>query len=187
MIYMHTSSLERDEIRTRRLFLGIFYFCAASMAAITFYALYVSIGEYLTTGKVVIGEVLVNTDFPVHGLAKLVSYLMIVSVVGWYCVTKLGGEKVKDIPKSVKSILQLIVLTIAVIALYEFIYNSIIWNSLITADAMKGIMRLDDINIPYPNPHTPWNLVFATKMSLAAFLISAHGLYTISKPKKREE
>jgi hypothetical protein len=187
MIYMHTSSLERDEIRTRKLFLGIFYFCAASMAAITFYALYVSIGEYLTTGKVVIGEVLVNTDFPVHGLAKLVSYLMIVSVVGWYCVTKLGGEKVKDIPKSVKSILQLIVLTIAVIALYEFIYNSIIWNSLITADAMKGIMRLDDINIPYPNPHTPWNLVFATKMSLAAFLISAHGLYTISKPKKREE
>ena len=187
MIYMHTSSLERDEIRTRRLFLGIFYFCAASMAAITFYALYVSIGEYLTTGKVVIGEVLVNTDFPVHGLAKLVSYLMIVSVVGWYCVTKLGGEKVKDIPKSVKSILQLIVLTIAVIALYEFIYNSIIWNSLITADAMKGIMRLDDVNIPYPNPHTPWNLVFATKMSLAAFLISAHGLYTISKPKKREE
>jgi hypothetical protein len=187
MIYMHTSSLERDEIRTRKLFLGIFYFCAASMAAITFYALYVSIGEYLTTGKVVIGEVLVNTDFPVHGLAKLVSYLMIVSVVGWYCVTKLGGEKVKDIPKSVKSILQLIVLTIAVIALYEFIYNSIIWNSLITADAMKGIMRLDNINIPYPNPHTPWNLVFATKMSLAAFLISAHGLYTISKPKKREE
>ena len=184
---MHTSNLERDEIRTRRLFLGIFYFCAASMAAITFYALYVSIGEYLTTGKVVIGEVLVNTDFPVHGLAKLVSYLMIVSVVGWYCVTKLGGEKVKDIPKSVKSILQLIVLTIAVIALYEFIYNSIIWNSLITADAMKGIMRLDDINMPYPNPHTPWNLVFATKMSLAAFLISAHGLYTISKPKKREE
>jgi hypothetical protein len=184
---MHTSSLERDEIRTRKLFLGIFYFCAASMAAITFYALYVSIGEYLTTGKVVIGEVLVNTDFPVHGLAKLVSYLMIVSVVGWYCVTKLGGEKVKDIPKSVKSILQLIVLTIAVIALYEFIYNSIIWNSLITADAMKGIMRLDDINIPYPNPHTPWNLVFATKMSLAAFLISAHGFYTISKPKNREE
>lgn len=184
---MHTSSLERDEIRTRNLFLGIFYFCAASMAAITFYALYVSIGEYLTTGKVVIGEVLVNTDFPVRGLAKLVSYLMIVSVVGWYCVTKLGGEKVKDIPKSVKSILQLIVLTIAVIALYEFIYNSIIWNSLITADAMKGIMRLDAINVPYPNPHTPWNLVFATKMSLAAFLISAHGFYTISKPKKREE
>jgi hypothetical protein len=155
------------------------------MTAITFYALYVSIGEYIKTGRVVIGEVLVNTEFPSEGFAKLVTYLMIVSVVGWYCVTRLGGERVKDIPKSVKSILQLIVLAIAVIALYEFIYNFIIWSSLITADAMKGIIRLDDINLPYPNPETPWNLVFATKMSLAAFLIAAHGFYTMSKPSKR--
>ena len=75
------------------------------MAAITFYSLYVSIGEYIKTGRVVIGEVLVNTEFPTQGLAKLVTYLMIVSVVGWYCVTRLGGEKVKDIPPSIKSIL----------------------------------------------------------------------------------
>jgi hypothetical protein len=68
------------------------------------------------------------------------------------------------------------------VALYEFIYNALLWNSLITADVMKGIIRLDKINIPYPNPNTPWNLVFATKMSLAALLISAHGFYTMSKP-----
>jgi hypothetical protein len=91
---------------------------------------------------------------------------------------------VKDIPKPIKSILQLIVLAIAVIALYEFIYNFVIWSSLITADAMKGIIRLDDINLPYPNPETPWNLVFATKMSLAAFLIAAHGFYIMSKPSR---
>jgi hypothetical protein len=112
---------------------------------------------------------------------------MIVSVVGWYCVTRLGGEKVKGIPKAAKSLLQLVVLAIAVVALYEFIYNFIIWSSLITADAIKGIVRLDDINLPYPNPKTPWNLVFATKMSLAAFLISAHGFYTMSKPKEEAE
>jgi hypothetical protein len=183
---MHLSTLEgKEEIRTRKIFLIIFYCCAIIMAAITFYALYVSVGEYVKTGRVVIGEVLVNTEFPAQGFAKLVTYLMIVSVIGWYCVTRLGGEKVKDIPKSVKSILQLIVLVIAVIALYEFIYNFIIWSSLITADAMKGIIRLDDINLPYPNPKTPWNLVFATKMSLAAFLIAAHGFYTMSKPSKR--
>jgi hypothetical protein len=77
----------------------------------------------------------------------------------------------------------LIVLAIALLSLYEFIYNFIIWSSLITADAMRGIIRLDVINVPYPNPKTPWNLVFATKMSLAAFLISAHGFYTMSKAK----
>jgi hypothetical protein len=112
---------------------------------------------------------------------------MIVSVVGWYCVTKLGGEKVKDLPKTVKVILQLVVLAIAVIALYEFIYNFVIWSSLITADAIKGIVKLDAINVPYPNPKTPWNLVFATKMSLAAFLISAHGFYIMSNPNRRIE
>ena len=153
------------------------------MATITVYSLYISIGEYIKTGRVVIGEVLVNTEFPFHGLSKLVTYLMIVSVVGWYCVTKIGAEKVKSIPPSVKSILQLIVLAIALLSFYEFIYNFIIWSSLITADAMRGIIRLDVINVPYPNPKTPWNLVFATKMSLAAFLISAHGFYTMSKAK----
>jgi hypothetical protein len=183
---MHNQTLEKDEIRTKKLFLGIFYFCAAAMAVITFYALFISIIEYLDTGRVVIGEVLVNTEFPVPGFAKLVTYLMIVSVLGWYCVTRLGGDKVKNIPKTVKSILQLIVLSLAVVALYEFIYNFIVWNSLITADAIKGIIRLDDINVAYPNPKTPWNLVFATKMSLAAFLISAHGFYTMSKKKQPE-
>src|SRR5215210_2445106 len=179
---MHSPPLEgKEDVRTRKIFLVIFYCCAIIMAAITFYALYVSIGEYIKTGRVVVGEVLVNTEFPTQGLAKLVTYLMIVSVVGWYCVTRLGGDKVKDIPKSVRSIFQLIVLAIAVIALYEFIYNFIIWSSLITADAMKGIIRLDDINLPYPNPRTPWNLVFATKMSLSAFLIAAHGFYIMSK------
>src|SRR5262245_8466413 len=105
---MRSPTLEaKDDVRTRKIFLGIFYFCAFTMIVITFYALYVSLGEYLKTGKVVIGEVLVNTEFPAQGLSKLVTYLMIVSVVGWYCVTKLGGDKVKDIPKPIKSILQL--------------------------------------------------------------------------------
>lgn len=106
---------------------------------------------------------------------------MIVSVVAWYCVTKLGTDKVKNIPKSVRSILQLIVLAILIISIYEFFYNFIIWNALITADLINGELRLDDLFMPYPNPDTPWNLVFATKMSLAALIISAHGFYIISK------
>ena len=181
------TTVEKDDLKARRVFLGVFYFCAFVMAAITFYAIYVSLGEFMQTGKVIIGEVLVDTEFPTQGLAKLVTYLMIVSVVGWYCVVRLGGENVKSIPKWLKSILQLIVLAIAIVSLYEFVYNFIIWNSLITADAIKGVIDIDDKNIEYPNPKTPWNLVFATKMSLAAFLISAHGFYTMSKPEKKLE
>lgn len=180
------SALERDDKIARRIFLGVFYFCAAMMAAITFYALAVSVDEYQRTGTVIIGKVLVDTEWPLPGLAKLVTYLMIVSVVAWYCVVRLGGDKVRSIPKWAKAVLQLIVLAIAIVSLYEFVYNFIVWNSLITADAIKGIFAFDEKNVAYPKPETPWNLVFATKMSLAAFLISAHGFYTMSKPDKRD-
>ena len=174
-------TVERDELLSRRFYLVIFYICAIIMTVITFYSIYISLNEYLNTGNVIIGEVLVNTEFPFKGLAKLVTYLMIVSVVGWYCVTKLGGDKVKDISKSMKTILQLVVLVILVISIYEFFYNFIIWNALITADLIQGELKLDALYMPYPNPHTPWNLVFATKMSLAALIISSHGFYIISK------
>lgn len=183
---MH-SALEKDERRTRMIYLGVFYLCAFMMAAITFYSLYVSLGEYQRTGRVVIGEVLVDTEFPFPGVAKLVTYLMIVSVVAWYCVVKLGGDKVSNIPKLVKATLQLVVLVIAIVGLYEFVYNFIVWNSLITADAIKGVLDFDNKIVEYPNPKTPWNLVFATKMSLAAFLIAAHGFYTMSKPEKKKK
>lgn len=178
------TSVEKDSRIERRIYLGVFYFCAFVMAAITLYSLYVTLNEYMQTGRVVIGEVLVETEFPLPGLAKLVTYLMIVSVVGWYCVVKLGGDAVSDIPRWLKSVLQLIVLVIAIVALYEFVYNFIVWNSLITADAIQGVIAFDEVIVEYPSPETPWNLVFATKMSLAAFLISAHGFYTMSKPKK---
>ena len=174
-------TVERDELLSRRFYLVVFYICAVIMTVITFYSIYVSLTEYLATGKVIIGEVLVNTEFPFKGLAKLVTYLMIVSVVGWYCVTKLGRDKVKNIPKSIKSILQLVVLVLLIISIYEFFYNFIIWNALITADLLQGQLKLDNLYMSYPNPNTPWNLVFATKMSLAALIISSHGFYVISK------
>lgn len=176
-------SIEK-RISARTVYLIVFYISAIMMAAITFYALYQSIIEFAATGKIVIGEILVRTEFPFKGFSKLITYLMIVSVVSWYCVTKLGGDKVKQISPALRSIFQLIVLAIVVISLYEFVYNFVVWSSLITINALGGSINLDSLSIAYPNPQTPWNLVFATKMSLAAFLISSHGFYIISKKGK---
>ena len=103
---MHYSSLEKDKQSSRKVYLIVFYIAATIMASITFYALAVSIAEYRNTGKIVIGEVLVTTEFPAKGLSKLVTYLMIVSVVAWYCVTKLGGEKVKNVNGTIRAILR---------------------------------------------------------------------------------
>ncbi len=178
---MQPTSVERDEQRSMRLYKIIFYVCAAIMIIVTAYALAESVREYLVSGKVVIGEVLVNTEFPVTGFSKLVTYLMISSVVGWYCVTKIGRRKTESVSKTARSALRLIALAIALVTFYEVLYNFVVWNALITADAVRGILRIDVLNIPYPNPTTPWSLVFATKMFLSAFVISSHAFYLMSR------
>ncbi len=159
----------------------IFYICAAIMIVVTAYALIASLMEYISNGSVVIGEVLVNTEVPFKGFAKPVTYLMISSIVGWYCVTRLGRSKTMNLSARNKAILKLIAIAVAATTLYELIYNFVVWNALMTADAISGIIRIDVLNIPYPNPKTPWSLVFATKMFLAAFIISAHAVYLISR------
>lgn len=183
---MQTGS-EKDELKSKNVFIITFYLSAMVMLFICFFGLYISLVEYLKTGRIVIGEVLVNTEFPFHAHAKLVTYLMVASVLSWFCVTKFAGDKMKNIPQSIKSALQLIMLAIAVIAMYEFTYNLILWNSFATVNLVKGVYKLDGISIPYPNPETPWNLIFATKMTLSAFLISAHGFYMISRNQIREK
>ena len=60
-------TIEKDEYLSRRFYLVIFYLCAFVMAAITFYSLYVSLYEYLNTGKVIIGEVLLILNFQLRG------------------------------------------------------------------------------------------------------------------------
>ena len=175
---------QTEEQRTKKVFIIAFYISAITMLSICFYALHVSAGEYLRNNRLVIGEVLVNTEFPIQGSPKLVTYLMITSIVSWFCVTKLAGDKVMVIPESIKSLFQLLVLAIAVTALYEFVYNFILWNSFLTDEVISGDLGSDGVSVPYPNPETPWNLVFATKMTMAAFLISAHAFYIISKSKR---
>ena len=39
------TTFEQDDLKARKIFLGVFYFCAFVMASVTFYALYVSLGE----------------------------------------------------------------------------------------------------------------------------------------------
>lgn len=179
---MQPTSVERDERNSIRVYKIIFYICAAIMIGVTAYALAESLREYLSTGKVVIGEVLVDTEFPIKGFAKLVSYLMVAAVVGWFCVMKLGGSKTENVSKTNMSILRMVALMLAVITSYELLYNFFVWNALMTADVLSGIFRIDVLNIPYPNPKTPWSLVFATKMFLAAAIISWHAFYMMSKP-----
>ncbi len=178
---MKSTNVERDEKNSILVYKIVFYVCATIMIIVTGYASAESVREYLITGRVVIGEVLVDTEFPMPNFAKLVSYLMVSSVVGWFCVIRLGRSKTENLSKGKKSILRLIALAFAIITFYELFYNFFVWNALITVDALSGIFRMDILNVPYPNPKTPWSLVFATKMFLSAAVISSHAFYLMSK------
>ncbi|MDH3277753.1 MAG: hypothetical protein OEM21_06600, partial [Nitrosopumilus sp.] len=82
-------------------------------------------------------------------------------------------------------LLQLMLLGFAIITLYEVLYNFTVLNATMTAGVIEGqVPDIDKLSVAYPDPDRPWNLVFATKVFLAAFIISAHAFYLSTKPRK---
>ena len=49
---------------------------------------------------------------------------------------------------------------------------------------MGIVPDIDRLSVAYPDPDRPWNLVFATKIFLAGFIISTHAFYLSIKPRK---
>jgi hypothetical protein len=126
---MKYTDLQLEGLGSRNVFIIAFYASTFIVLSICSFALYESAGEYLKTGTIVIGDVLVKTEFPSKGSLSLVTYLVITSIYSWFCVTRLAGEKVNAISGPVRSLFQLFALAIAIIALYEFVYNFGLWNS----------------------------------------------------------
>ena len=83
------------------------------------------------------------------------------------------------------ALLQLMLLGFSIITLYEVLYNFTVLNAQIAAGTINGIVPdIDKLSVAYPDPDRPWNLVFATKVFLAAFIISTHAFYLSIKPRK---
>jgi len=168
-----------------RIFLFVFYACAIIMASITLFGIYSMFQEWSSKGTYVMGEVLVKTEFPTPHFAKLITWLFFSSVIGWYCVSRIGWKKAVKMSTWKLTLVQLMVLGFTVICLYETIYNFILFGSQITAGIVNGkVPDIDSLTVAYPDPNRPWNLIFATKMFLAALLISSHAFYLSTRPRK---
>ena len=142
----------------------------------TAYGLAEATRQYLTGGLITVGEALVTVEFPFPFFAKPITYLSVGSVVLWYALIQLNQERIQQMAHSRRSFLSLLAVVFAFASFYEMVYNFVIWNALITADAISGQIRIDLLNIKYPIPSIPWNLVFATKMFSALFAISLYSL-----------
>ncbi|HEX5457026.1 MAG TPA: hypothetical protein VFX64_01425 [Candidatus Nitrosotalea sp.] len=168
-----------------KIFLYVFYASAFIMCSITIFGFYATIQEWSAKGTYVMGEALVKTEFPTPHFAKLLTWLFFTSIVSWYCVSRLGWKKTVTVSKWKLTMVQLMLLGLAIITLYETIYNFILLSSQITAGMINGVTPdIDSLTVAYPDPNRPWNLIFATKMFLAAFLISSHAFYLSTRPRK---
>ena len=171
-----------------KVFLYIFFACAFIMASITFFGIYSMWFEWEEKGTYVMGEVLVETEIPFKNFAKLSTWLFFTIIIGWYCVSRIGWTKTTNLRTWRMALLQLMLIGFLIICLYEVLYNFTILNAQITAGIIDGkVPDIDSLTIAYPDPNRPWNLIFATKIFLAAFIISSHALYLSTKPRKNLE
>ncbi|MEW6044326.1 MAG: hypothetical protein AB1608_08680 [Thermoproteota archaeon] len=181
---MKVHHLQENE-RGYKIFLYIFYVCAFMMTSITVYAVYAMIEEWNEKGIYVMGEVLVKTEVPFPHFAKLITWLFFSIIIGWYCVSRIGWKKTTNLYSWKMSLLQLMLLGFCIITLYEVMYNFTVLSAQISAGIADGkVPDIDSLTIAYPDPNRPWNLIFATKIFLAAFLISAHAFYLSTRPRK---
>jgi len=170
-----------------KVFLYIFYVCAFIMLSILVFGVYSMTTEWLENGTYVMGEVIHTTTIPFDNFARLSTWLFFSTIIGWYCVSRIGWKKTagNKIVGWKMALLQLMLLGFAIITLYEVIYNFTVLNAKIAAGIVEGqVPDIDRLSIAYPDPNAPWNLVFATKVFLSCFIISAHAFYLSTRPRK---
>ena len=183
---MERRHLEKTDF-SYKVFLYIFYLCGFMMISILIFGVYTMLEEWQENGTYIMGESLMTTHIPFEGFANLSTWLFFSTIIGWYCCTRVGwkrtaGEKISSIRMS---LLQLMLLGFAIICLYEVLYNFNVLNAQITAGIINGgFPDIDRLAVPYPDPDRPWNLIFATKIFLVGFIISSHGFYLSTRPRK---
>ena len=181
---MKTRHLQEKDTEYK-IFLYVFYVCGFLMVSILIYGVYAMMLEWEENGTYVMGEVLVTTEIPFENFAKITTWLFFATIIGWYCVTRIGWKRTTNLKSWRMGLLQLMLLGFAIISLYEVLYNFTILNAQITAGIINGqVPDIDTLTIAYPDPNRPWNLIFATKIFLVGFLISSHAFYLSTRPRK---
>ena len=183
---MKTRHLNESD-KAYKVYLYIFYVCAVIMAAITAFGVFSMLEEWEKNGTYVMGEVLNTTVIPFENFARLSTWLFFSTVIGWYCVSRIGWKKTAG-DKIIgwrMSLLQLMLLGFTIICFYEVLWNFSVLTAHTTAELVNGNMPdIDRLSTGFSDPDRPWNLIFATKIFLAGTIISGHAFYLSTKPRK---
>lgn len=162
-------------------------FSGVSIAGLAIYSI---IASYIY-GITVVGETLVNlpdaTPFEFPGpeyfplYAKPVSWLYVFVILFGFSSLELAKPKIRRISPTLMNIYRTLAFTVVSLSAYEILYNFSIWSALMSFQAITGSLNPDTVIVAFPNPQTPWNLVFATKVFSASFIVSLYALYALLK------
>jgi hypothetical protein len=183
---MSSKHLQKND-KSYKVFLYIFYLCGFIMASSLVYGVYVTTIEWMENGTYVMGEAIHNTTIPFENFARVSTWIFFSSIIGWYCCSRIGWKRTagQKIIGTKMALLQLMLLGFVAITGFEVIYNVSIFIGQVSSETANGVLPdIDKLVIAYPDPDRPWNTIFAIKMFLASFIISAHAFYLSTKPRK---
>ncbi len=167
-----------DEEKIRLLYKVIAVVSAIIIGVVCLYAL----GTYLGFGSEAVGDVLVEVEFPPSDVfpvfyAKPVTWLSVSLVAFWFSLLQLLRPRVAKISRFKRTVLQFAAFLLISVTIYEVFFNFSLWSALMASNELRGGLDPDVLINPYPNPEIPWNLVFATKIYMAALVMSLYLFY----------
>ncbi|MDG7000844.1 MAG: hypothetical protein JRN15_17255 [Nitrososphaerota archaeon] len=138
----------------------------------------------------VVGETLVDVEIPPPQIfplyAKPVSFLMGAALALTYSGFELAKPRMLGFTKTQISFLKLIAFVGMALAAYEVFYNFAIWTAQIATNSLLGSLNPDVLINQFPNPKTPWNLVFATKLTTTLLAIGLYTFYVVRQVESRQ-
>ncbi len=153
--------------------------CAATILLISSYGIVAAILGHID----VVGATLVNVEFPSPQVfpvtMKPVTILMAAALGLTFSGLELGKPIFLRRSNTIYSFIKLVAFVGAALAAYEVMYNFAIWTAEISTNSLLGILNPDFLTNQFPNPKTPWNLVFATKLSTTLLAIGLYVFYYI--------
>jgi hypothetical protein len=162
----------------------IFFVCLTVVVGLSAYGIVAALNGHID----VIGATFVNTGIPFGFFLNLsvqpITLLMAASLGLAYSGLELAKPTFYRLNKTHLSFLKLIAFIVIVFAGYEIMYNFAIWTAQIFTSSLLGYLNPDIIVSAFPNPKTPWNLVFATELFTTAFAVSFYCFYFVRQIEK---
>ncbi len=164
--------------------------CSGTILLISSFGVVASIAGHVD----VVGAAFVNLQIPSPSFspisAKPISILVAAALGLTFSGLELARPAVMRFSKTRLSLLMGLTFVTGALVAYEVMYNFMIWSAQLTLNSLLGSLNPDTIVNQFPNPNTPWNLVFSTKLTelgLAVALYVFYYLITVQRAKDKEE